>query len=247
MHPFGTCCDDFYLNLTLNTEMELGQTRESTLHYFEQLRKKYPQMRNFYCRDRFEQVLEEDKTGGQYRWATVERKRVCSGVVNPECIETAVAQHRFVLDLVPFALSISPIDCESVNLMYGFDFNYSGNHNHVISEALGICPAFESLMDAPATAMLAYEPSLQIAVDEECRLQCRISVESRTSAYHVRTGEYPEDQLSVYVTARRYGSLNPDESFTEVLQTLSEVCEEVVEKHVMDSVLLPLQQTISAK
>ncbi len=42
MHPFGTCSDDFYLNLTLNAEMELGQTRESALHYFEQLRKKYP-------------------------------------------------------------------------------------------------------------------------------------------------------------------------------------------------------------
>ena len=41
-------------------------------------------------------------------------------------------------------------------------------------------------------------------------MQCRLSIETRTNAYQVRTGEFPEEQLSVYVTARRYGSLPPD-------------------------------------
>lgn len=247
MHPFGTCGDDFYVNLNLNTEMELSEGRETTLHYFEQLRKKFPRMRNFYCRDKHEHVLEEDKDRGQYRWATVERKRICSGIVNPPTTEAAIEQHRFVLELIPFALSISQIDCESLNLMYGFDFNYSGNHNRLIAEALGVCPAFESLAEVSGTSPLAYEPSLQFAMDEDCRLQCRVSVEPRTSAYHIRTGEYPEDQLSVYVTARHYGSLDANQTFVDVLSSLTEVCEEVIEKHVMQNILLPLQQTISAK
>ena len=247
MHPFGMCGDDFYVNLNLNTEMELNQTRETTLHYFEQVRKKFPQMRNFYCRDKGDYVLEEDKGSGSYRWTTVERKRICSGVVNPECTEEALAQHQFVLELIPFSLSVSPIDCESLNLMYGFDFSYSGNHNQVIADALGVCPGFDSLMEMASSAPLAYEPSIQIAVDEDCRTQCRISVESRTSAYHVRTGEFPEDQLSVYVTARRYGSLDADETFCGVLSSLSALCEEVIDKHVMQNVLLPLQQTIAAR
>ena len=46
------------------------------------------------------------------------------------------------------------------------------------------------------------EPSLTVALDEECRTQFRLSVETRTSAYQVRTGDYPDEQLSVYVTAR---------------------------------------------
>ncbi|MEM9316812.1 MAG: hypothetical protein AAGA95_19570 [Pseudomonadota bacterium] len=246
MHPYGMCGDDFYVNLNLNTEMELDQSRESTLHYFEQLRKKYPLMRNFYCRDKGEHVLEEDKGRGQYRWATVEAKRICSGVVNPDSVESAMEKHRFVLELTPFALSISQIDCESLNLMYGFDFSYSGNHNQLIAEALGVCPGFESLLELGGVP-LAYEPSIQIAIDEDCRLQCRVSVESRTSAYQVRTGEFPEDQLSVYVTARRFGSLDPSESFAHVLQTLSGVCEDVIEQHVLPNILLPLQQTISAR
>ncbi len=65
----------------------------------------------------------------------------------------------------------------------------------------------------PGATVINYEPSVTIAVDPECRLQLRISVETRTNAYQVRMGEFPEEQLSVYVTARQYGSLDPDKTF----------------------------------
>lgn len=244
MHRYRNCGDDFYVNLNLNTEMELGSSRETTLHFFDLLRKKYPTMRNFYCRDRGENVLEEDKTLGNYRWATVEKKRICSGQVNPESLDSTIEQHRFVLDLVPHALSISTLDCESLNLMFGFDFTYRGNHNQLISEALGVPPAFEGLLDLPGARAIAYEPSIQIAVEEDCRLQCRLSVESRSGAYHVRTGEYPEEQISVYVTARRFGSLDQGETYGDVLDRLVAVCTQTVDDIAMEQVLLPLQQTI---
>ena len=35
-------CDDYYVNMNLNTEMELPQTRETVLHFFEQVKKNYP-------------------------------------------------------------------------------------------------------------------------------------------------------------------------------------------------------------
>ena len=63
----------------------------------------------------------------------------------------------------------------------------------------------------------------------------------------LRTGEFPEEQLSVYVTARRYGSLDTGETMTEVLHRLDEICREIVDNHVMHHVLFPLQQTISTK
>ena len=70
-------------------------------------------------------------------------------------------------------------------------------------------PAFEKMSrDSRGRSILANEPSIQFALDEECRTQCRLSIETRTSAYHVRTKEFPEEQLSVYFTARRYGSLD---------------------------------------
>ena len=64
MSHFGSYSDDFYVNMHLNTEMELPSNRDTVLHFFEQLQKYYPTMRNFYGRERGEYVLEEDKDLG---------------------------------------------------------------------------------------------------------------------------------------------------------------------------------------
>lgn len=247
MHGYDDYSDDYYINLNLTTEMDLQNGRESILHFFEQINKKYPQMRNFYCRDRTDFVLEEDKECGFYRWTSVEAKRVSSGFVNPTSIDEALEQHYYMLEVAPFTLSLSPLDCESLNLMLGFDYTYRGNHNQLIAEALGLAPAFEGLLEMPGATAIAYEPAIQFAVDEACRVQVRLSIESRTSAYHVRTSEYPEEQLSVYLTARRYGSLDRGESFVEVAQKLARLCREIAEEHVVNQILRPLQQAIAAR
>ena len=247
MGLFTSLSDDFYVNLNLNTEMELPGSRETILHFFERLQKQYPTMENFYARDRGEYVLEEEKEQGHYRWVTVDGRRVCSGYVNPTDAEKAMQQHKLVLELIPFALSISPLDCESLNLMYGFDFNYRGNHNELIADALGVPTAFESLTEKYSDKTVAYEPHIQFSIDEDCRTQLRVSVETRTSAYHVKTGDFPQEQLSVYVTARRYGSLSVDGGFVSVVQQLDELCQEVVHSHVAGELLKPIQRAIEIK
>ncbi len=247
MSRYASCSDDFYVNMNLNTEMDLPQSRETVLHFFEQVQKKYPKMRNFYGRERNEFVLEEDKDRGNYRWATVDPRRICSGAVNPESVDDAFEQHRLVLDLVPYCLSVSPLDCESLNVMYGFDFTYRGNHSQLLAEALGVIPAFDKMTEVSGMTLLCNEPSIQFAMDEDCRIQCRLSIETRTSAYHVRTGEYPEEQLSVYFTARRYGSLDAGETYLSAMERLSQICGDMIDNYVIENVLQPLQQTIAIK
>ena len=95
--------------------------------------------------------------------------------------------------------------------------------------------------------MINCEPSITIALDEECRVQFRLSMETRTNAYQVRTGEFPEEQLSVYVTARQYGSLAAERTYVETVRHLRQICEEMLENHVIDHVLSPLARTISMK
>ena len=145
MSRYGSYSDDYYVNMNLNTEMDLPHNRETVLHFFEQVQKHYPTMRNFYGRERGEYVLEEEKDKGAYRWASIEPRRVSSGQVNPGSVEEALKQHAMVLDMVPYALSLSGLDCESLNIMFGFDFTYRGNHNQLLAEALGIVPAFDGL------------------------------------------------------------------------------------------------------
>lgn len=247
MSHYRSLGDDFYVNMNLNTEMDLPQSRDAVLHYFEQVQKRYPSMRNFYGRERGEFVLEEDKDQGNYRWMTIEPRRICSGSVNPESLSEALRQHETALEIAPYALSVSPLDCESLNVMVGFDFTYRGNHNELLLEALGVCPALERMADVPGATVLGTDPSLQLALDEDCRIQCRLSFEPRTSAYHVRTGEFPEEQLSVYFTVRRYGSLDAGETYASAMKRLAELCVELVDGHVVENVLLPLQHVISTK
>ena len=247
MNQYSALCDDFYVNMNLSTEMELPNNRETVLHYFERLQKKYPTMRNFYCRDKGDFVLEEDKDRGQYRWATIEQRRVCSGQVNPESVEEALEQHRLVLELAPYMLSVSPLDCEALDLLFGFDFTYRGNHNHLVAEALGVNPALEKMAEIPGATIISHEPSITFALDEECRMQCRLSIETRTNAYQVRMREYPEEQLSVYLTARQYGSLQSDLTFVDCMDKLSRLCHEMVEEYVIDNVLKPLARAIALK
>ena len=247
MNRYSSMCDDFYVNMNLSTEMDLPNNRETVLHYFERLQKKYPTMRNFYCRDKGDFVLEEDKDQGQYRWATIEPRRVCSGQVNPESLESALEQHKLALDLAPYMLSVSPLDCEALDLLYGFDFTFRGNHNQLVAEALGLSPALERMLEIPGTSVINHEPSVTLALDSECRLQCRLSVETRTNAYQIRTGDFPEEQLSVYVTARQYGSLNPDTTYVAALEQLSQVCQDMVDNHAVDYVLKPLARAIAMR
>jgi hypothetical protein len=245
MTTYHSLADDYYVNMILSTEMELSGSRETILHYFEQMQKKFPDMRNFYARDKGDFVLEGDKELGDYRWCSVEQRRICSGYVNPDTFDSALDQHRHALELAPYGLSLSRLDCEALDLLMGFDFTYRGNQNELIAQALGVCPAYEKLTSMPGTTFISNEPAITFALDDQCRTQCRVNVETRTNAYQIRTGEFQDEQVSVYVTARQYGSLRPDMTYVEVIDRLSRICREVVDGYVVDGILQPLARAIA--
>lgn len=247
MTRFDSTADDFYVNLNLNTEMELPTGRDTVLHFFEQMKKAFPDLRNFYSRDSGDLVLEGDKELGHYRWLALEPRRLCSGQVNPETLEDAYRQHEMVLDLAPHLLTISLLDCEALDVMYGFDFTYDGNHDEVVAEALGVGPALEGLLEVPQSRIVNFEPSITLALDESCRLQCRLSIETRTNAYQIRTGDFPEDQISIYFTVRQYWGMGPDRSFLDAFRRQCALGEELVQEKVIPRIVRPLAQVIASK
>ena len=158
-----------------------------------------------------------------------------------------MAQHELVLQLVPYMLSVSPLDCEALDFMMGFDFSYRGNHDQLIAEALGTSPCLEGMLDMPGAKELNFEPSMTISLDEACRVQARMMIETRTNAYQVRRGDFPEDQISVYFTVRQYGSLEHDRSYEKTLAELKEQSELLMDEYVVEQVLRPLSQAIAAR
>ncbi|GIS60135.1 MAG: hypothetical protein CM1200mP2_23600 [Planctomycetaceae bacterium] len=47
--------------------------------------------------------------------------RINSGHVNPDDLDASLEQHLLVLQQVPYMLSVSPLDCEALDYMMGFD------------------------------------------------------------------------------------------------------------------------------
>jgi hypothetical protein len=247
MNPYSSLCDDFGVYVHLNTKMELPSSRETVLHFFDGLQKAFPQMTDFDCRESGEYVLEEDREQGSYRWVTLESRRLCTGYVNPPEIEAADTHHERVLEMAPYHLDFSPLDCEALDVLFAFDFVFTGNHDEVVAEALGLQMTFETLFQLPGSRVINYEPSIMLALDESCRLQCRLNVETRTNAYQVRTGQFPEAPISVYFTVRQYWGRQPHKNFVESYRNQRRLCQELVDNHIIQAVIRPLAQTIAAK
>ena len=247
MNGFSTDADDFYVNVNLNTEMELPSNRDTVLHYFEQMRKAFPELSNFYTRESGDLVLEGDKEQESYRWLAIESRRLCSGQVNPPSLEEAYRQHEMVLEFAPHLLTISLLDCEALDVTYGFDFNYRGNHDEVVAEALGVGHGFEGLLEVAGARVLNFEPSLTLSLDDSCRLQCRLSVETRTNAVQLRTGDYDDEQISVYFTVRQYWGSGPEKTFLDSFRRQREIGEEAIQKVVIPRVVRPLALVIASK
>jgi hypothetical protein len=247
MNPYSSVCDDFGVYVYVNTKMQLPSRRETVLHFFDSLRKSYPQMTDFDCRENGEFVLEEDREHGSYRWVTLEQQRICSGYVNPPELELADQQHERVLELAPYHLDFSALDCEALDVLFAFDFTFTGNHDEVVAEALGLNTTLESLLQMQGSRVINYEPSLMLSLDEGCRLQCRLNIETRTNAYQIRTGNFPEAPISVYFTIRQYWGRQPFATFAESYRNQRKLCQELVDSHIIPAVVRPLAQTIAAK
>src|SRR5258708_28072854 len=100
-------------------------------------------------------------------------------------------------------------------MMFGLAPFYGGNDDEVVAEALVGGTPLDNLIQIPGSRVINYEPSLMLALEENCRLQCRLSIETRTNAYQIRTGQFPETPISVYFTVRQYWGKQPYKTFGE--------------------------------
>lgn len=244
---YGTLCDDFGVSTYLMGKVEMPTGRETVLHFFEAVQKAYPRMTEFEKRDNGEYTLEEDRDAGSYRWASLDARRLCAGFVNPPALEDADEHNEKVLAMAAYHLDLGSLQTEAVDVLYYFDFLYQGNHDEVVAEALAANTPLEGLAQLAGGRVLHYQPTLMMALDEGCQLQGRLSVETRTNAYQVRTGNFPESPISVYFTVRQFWGKQPFKTFVDSYRNQRRVLDELVTQYVVPNVIQPLQKVIGAK
>lgn len=247
MTSYQSLCDDFAISAHVNTKLDLPARREPVLHFFESLQRTYPRLAEFERRDNGDFALEEDRESGSYRWVTLEPRRLSLGYANPPSLEEADATVERIFDLAPAHLDLSPLDVDALDVMFAFDFMYAGNHDEVVIEALASGTPFEHLLTIPGSKVLNFEPMMMLTLDDSCRLQCRLHVETRTNPYQVRTGQYPDAPLSVFFTVRQYWGNTTARTYFESYRNQRRVAQEIIDSHIVPQVLRPLSQAISTK
>ena len=58
-------CDDFYLDICVNTELELPEQRDTILAFFERIGRQYPEMNCLSRRNKSEYYLESSQSTGR--------------------------------------------------------------------------------------------------------------------------------------------------------------------------------------
>jgi hypothetical protein len=246
-NPYASFCQDFYVNMRLNTQLNLPHNRETVLHFFERIQKEYPSMTQFRRYDNGDFNLEEDRRSGCYRWVRLESKRLVSGYVNPPDLDDALCLHKFLLELAPYHLGISTLEIEHLEVLFGFDLAFRGNHDEIVLEGLYSESPLACLLEEPEARPVDVQPTIAVSLSDDCRLQARVEVLTRTDNYQVRTGEYSEDEISIYLTVRRYWGDRPRDTLDKVFVDLFERADSLCSSRVVPKVVRPISTAIASR
>lgn len=240
---YRALCSDFYINSKLNVRMELPTNREPVLELFERTRRSYPAM-NAFRRYKDELALESAPNASPHRWVAIRNASVRAGIVNPTNADDMYSIHRDTMETSPYFLSISPLDIEYIELLYGFDLNASGNHDAIAANALLAGSPMAALVDAAGINILECQPTLGMKLADENGLEVHFEVKTRSKGK--KPHEPNPDPISVYLTLRRFDPVTDLNALTSQLNELIERGQSLVDEYAVPNLLLPLRNEISS-
>lgn len=246
-NPFSSCCSDFYVNMRLGSQVALPNQRETVLHYLEQVQRLFPSMTRFRRSENSDFHLEEDRSQPSYRWVSLETRRLSGGFVNPPTVDQATQLHGKLLELAPPLLGISHVEIDYLDVMFGFDLEFNGNHDEIIAESLLGDSPLTCLTEEQGARPIDVQPTVTVSLSEDCRLQARIDVITRTNSYQVRTGSYSDDVISVCLVLRRYWGDRPRVALEELIGELTQRADGLCTSYLVPRVLRPISAAIASR
>ncbi len=243
---FGALCDDFYVNHAVALHMELPDDRETLLHLFDRIRAAQPSMSRFH-RYSDELSLESPRRDSEYRWLSLRARMISSGMVNPQTLEQAYELHKLVLRLSPHLLSLSPLDIESQELLFGFDLDAEANQNQIVHDALMADSPLSNLLDGEHVKPLDVQPLLGISLNEKCDLQAFFEVRTTTSNSQIRRDSYRTEPLSVLLTLRKMGPTSKVDDLLTNFEVMREHAERLAAEKVIPHLLNPISEALAGR
>lgn len=237
-------CSDFYVNHKVGVKLDLPGGRETVLELFERVRRTHPTLGHF-RRYKDELALETAPGVERSQWVAVRSSNIRSGVVNPDDLAEAYALHRDVLETAPYFMSISPLDIDFVELLFGFDLEARGNHDAIVHRVLYGGSAMGDVLDLHGARPIDCQPVVGIALEDEPEAPIEAHLEIKTrGGGGVRERESAEP-ISVYLTVRRYNPAVDLKDLPGVLGGLAERGEALLAERIVPGVILPLRDALA--
>lgn len=238
---YKALCSDFYVNQKVSVKLDLPSTRETVLDLFERVRRAYPTMQSF-RRYEDELALESDPSCTPHRWLAIRPAHIRSGVVNPDSFDDAYGLHRCVLEVAPYFLSISPLDIEFVELLFGFDLHATGNHDAIVAGALVCQSPLGALLDVEGATPVDFQPLFGLRLGRANEgMEAHFEVKTRRG-----NDESRRDPISVYLTMRQFDPGVSVEDLPRVLGKLAGEGQRLVDSTLVPSLLIPIRDAIAA-
>ncbi|MEQ9460732.1 MAG: hypothetical protein RIG82_07265 [Phycisphaeraceae bacterium] len=243
---FGALSTDFYVNLKLALKMDLPRERETVLHFFDRVRRARPSMDRF-KRYEGELALEASRRDSEYTWLALRRNSIRTGHVNPTTLEDAASYHRMILELVPHHLTISPLDIDYTELMFGFDLECRDNHDEIIYDALYADSQMGNLLKSANGRVLDVQPVFGMSLNERGDAQAYFEVKSRPRSRKGSSRAYRGEPITLFLTVRQYGPVERIEDLPPALDKLMTTCEALATDKLLPDLLTPIARMISAR
>ena len=243
---YKNVADDFFVNLDLQTTLALPDSRETVLHFCETVQKEFRQMTSFYQRDKGPYVLEGDRDSGSYPWMEMRGHQLSAGYFSPPDLASAYQLPSWLLERVVYFLGIGGLDVETLDVLFGFNLDYVGNRDAIVAEALLDDGPLSGLFGEHPAKMVEFQPSMVVALSEDCYLQARLSIETRCDSYQVRTGSYSDEPISIYFTVRRYPAPGKVLSLSDTFVEQCITAERLIDQIVIPDIVAPIAAAIVA-
>lgn len=243
---YGALCSDYFVNQRLGLRMDLPTDRGTLLGLFDRVKKEWPTMASL-RRFRGELALESDENAVPYRWFSIRRTSIRSGIVSPESPEDALAYHGSLLTVAPYYLTISPLDVAMMEVVFGFDIETDRDRNEVVFEALLGESSLAGVVDRERDRLGACQPALAFTLGGEDSLQAVLRVQTRVKPGEVRTGEFDLAPITVTCAVRRRGSVDSMDDLTKHFERLVRRGAELVTDRLIPKVLMPIRDAILSR
>jgi len=241
MSSFSAFCSDFYVNQKLGLKLDLPERRETVLDLFDRVRRAFPRLSHFERYDG-EVALESDNTERDWQWVALRQTSIRSGHVNPASLADAYNFHKVLLEVAPYFLSISPLDIDMLEVVFGFDFETEHDRDAVVFDALLANTPFAGLVDGAFERVIDAQPAVAISLGERGDLQAAFEV--RTKPRLPVAGERGGEPISVFLTVRKYGPLASLDELKSAFGAVVGHAEVLAEQRVIPHLVVPIHEVL---